>query len=162
MSTRGPVTDGRWRDTLVTQQSTDYWATPLLPGCPSSVCLSVTRQAQATPARTAGFMVSVPALGRTHTHTGHTATILQLPWTLMLSLCVAFLPLSLHVLQHLLAHTTCQQHVCVCVSAMCRPGEVVVKCKAADVSVHTTRGTWACVCQQLGYDGRQVKCVIIS
>lgn len=34
---RGPVADGCCRDTLVTQQSTDYWATPLLSGHPSSV-----------------------------------------------------------------------------------------------------------------------------
>ncbi len=91
---RGPAADGRWRETLVTQQSALTGRLLCTLGTPPlSVCLAVTRQARATPARTAGFMVSVPALRRTHT--GHTATVLQLPWTLMLSLCVAFLPLPL-------------------------------------------------------------------
>lgn len=94
---RGP--SSRWtleRDISHTTINSD-WATPLHPGYPSSLCVSVTRQARATPARTAGFMVSVPALRRkhTHTHTGLTAKVLQLPWTLMISLCVAFLPLPL-------------------------------------------------------------------
>ncbi len=82
----------RWtleRDISHTTINSD-WATPLRSAPPR---VSVTRQARATPARTAGFMVSVPALRRTHT--GHTATVLQLPWTLMLSLCAAFLPFPL-------------------------------------------------------------------
>lgn len=121
---RGPVADGRWRETLVTQQSTlttgRLFCTPGTPPLPA--CLSVTRQARATRARTAGFIVSVPALRRTHT--GHTATILQLPRTLMFSPCVAFLPLSLD--SH--SSSTGLLHACVCKYATFM--EVIMKMEA--------------------------------
>lgn len=88
---RGPAADGRWRETLVTQQSTlTGWLLCTLGAPPLCMSLSLGRPGP-TSARTAGFMLSVPALRRTHT--GHPATALQLPGLTCSPSVLPFLPL---------------------------------------------------------------------